>query len=153
MPFEYRIEIGGERTSVCRHLLGGVEAAFVLRTTRQRVSCRWTANLLPSTIVAGRRRIDASVLSARLVASEDWLAVEFLRAWCEGRFEAPVPRNPDEFPPDLADCLEYLERPCMSAVGPRAGNDTGFANRGSSVSLLGPEGVFNSTRLAEGCVE
>jgi hypothetical protein len=122
----------------------------VLRTTRQRVSGRWGADLLPSVTVAGRRRIDASILSARLVAGEDWLAVEFLRAWCEGRFEAPVPLNSDEFPPDLADCLEYLERPCMSAVGPRAGSDTGFANRGVSGSLLGPEGAFNSTPLLEG---
>ena len=148
MSETYWIDIGGEQTLVGRHLMCAHEAAFVWRTTAEEVRDRVALSLFPVVNASGNSRIDAAVLSDRLVAGGDWLAVEFLRAWCEGRFEAPSASDHGGFVPNLADCLVWLDQPALGVLFGEPDNEPGFAGAASPGSLCGETEGSDSQRLA-----
>jgi excisionase family DNA binding protein len=86
------------------------EAAFLLGESKRAVqNCVRRGAFRP--IFVGRlRRLDPVEVGKFLLASESYLALEYLCRLVEGRITAPRLSGPDAQPPALADCLDLLDR-------------------------------------------
>lgn len=120
----HEARIGRELTLVCRHLLLPREASFPLQVPvcSIRALLRQSPPGLP-TVGLERPRIDAVALAAALDADNRLLAVEFIRAWAESRFEMPTGEGETGDPPRLLDRLDLLKRPSLAdrlGIAPRA---------------------------------
>lgn len=110
-----QIRIGYELVDAAKVSLGQEEAAFVLREPKRQVRNRIRRGALKAIPVGRLHRVDPTELADQLLAGEDYLALEFLRALVEGRCAAPRLPQEDAQPPALADCLDLLDQ------GPRSG--------------------------------